>query len=121
MANILSLIIENKKKRIDMLKKNREGIQSLLKNAPKVKSFKKAIKREGKISLIVELKQASPSYGLLRKDFSLTELAKIFMEAKVNAISVLTEEDFFLGKTKLHSGSQQYCEYSRPAQRFYYR
>jgi len=98
MPNILSLILDNKKKRIAVLKKNKEGLLSLIKKAPKPRSFKKAINKEPKISLIAELKQASPSAGLLRKDFSLTDLAKIFSEAKVDAISVLTEEDFFLGK-----------------------
>ncbi len=98
MANILSLILENKKKRIEVLRKNKEGLTSLIKKAPKVRSFRKAIKREGKISLIAELKQASPSSGVLRTDFFLRELVEAFLRAKVNAISVLTEEDFFLGK-----------------------
>ncbi len=98
MANILALILENKKKRIEVLKKNREGCISLIKKAPRLRSFKKAINKESRISLIAELKQASPSAGVLRKDFSLPELARNFSEAKVDAISVLTEEDFFLGK-----------------------
>jgi len=98
MANILSLILDSKKKRVKILKKNREGLLSLIKKSPPVRSFKKAINREGKISLIAELKQASPSAGLLKKDFSLQDLVKEFVQARVNAISVLTEEDFFLGK-----------------------
>ncbi|OPX30214.1 MAG: hypothetical protein B1H08_02285 [Candidatus Omnitrophica bacterium 4484_171] len=98
MANILSLILDNKKKRITVLKKNRDGLLSLIKKAPRPRSFRKAINRESRISLIAELKQASPSAGVLRKDFSLIDLARIFSEAKVDAISVLTEEDFFLGK-----------------------
>jgi len=98
MANILSLILENKKKRIAVLKKNREGLLSLIKKAPKTRSFKRAINKESRISLIAELKQASPTAGVLRKSFSLIDLAKVFSEAKVDAISVLTEEDFFLGK-----------------------
>ncbi len=98
MHKTLSLIIETKKKRIEVLKKNREGFLSLIKKAPVPISFKKAIKREGKMSLIAEIKQASPSAGILRKDFNPIELAKQFERMKVNAISVITEEDFFLGK-----------------------
>ncbi len=98
MGNILSLILENKKKRIEILRKNREGLLSLIKKAPKIRPFKSSIKREGKISLIAELKQASPSAGILRKDFFLKDVVRSFIESKVNAISVLTEEDFFLGK-----------------------
>lgn len=98
MHKILSLIIETKKKRIEVLKKNREGFLSLIKKAPTPISFKKAIKREGKISLIAEIKQASPSAGILCKDFNYIELAKKIEKMKASAISVITEEDFFLGK-----------------------
>jgi len=98
MHKILSLILEAKKKRVEVLRKNKEGFLSLIKKAPQPNSFRKAIKREGKISLIAEIKQASPSSGVLRKDFSHIEIARLFKKAKVSAISVLTEEDFFLGK-----------------------
>ncbi|MDD5584325.1 MAG: indole-3-glycerol phosphate synthase TrpC [Candidatus Omnitrophica bacterium] len=98
MHNVLSLIVEATKKKIEVLKKNREGILSLVKSAPQLVSFKDAIKREGKISFIGEIKQASPSHGILRKDFSPVAIAKIFESAKINALSVLTEEEFFLGK-----------------------
>ncbi len=98
MHKILSLIIEGKKKRIEVLKKNRQALSSLAAKAASPKSFKKAIKRKNKISLIAELKQASPSKGILRKSFFPSEIAGVFDKAGVNAISVLTEEDFFLGK-----------------------
>ncbi|MDP2924225.1 MAG: indole-3-glycerol phosphate synthase TrpC [Candidatus Omnitrophota bacterium] len=98
MHNVLSLIVEAKKRNIEILTKNREELLSLVKKAPKPLSFKEAIKREGKISLIAEIKQASPSAGILSKDFSPVDIAKIFQNLKVNAISVLTEGEFFLGK-----------------------
>lgn len=98
MHKVLSLILETKKKRIEVLRKNRDGIKSLVKKAPPPVSFKTAIKREGKLSFIAEIKQASPSSGVLRKDFSFMDIAKIYASLKVNAISVLTEEEFFLGK-----------------------
>lgn len=96
--NILSLILENKKKRIEVLRKNKEAILSLIKKASPPLSFKDAIKRKGKISFIGEIKQASPSCGVLKQDFSAVEIAKTFQRLNVNALSVLTEEDFFLGK-----------------------
>jgi len=98
MHKVLSLILEAKKKRVEVLRKNREAFVSLIKKASQPLSFKKAIKREGKISLIAEIKQASPSCGLLRENFSHLELAKTFNKSGANAISVVTEEDFFLGK-----------------------
>lgn len=98
MNKILSLILEAKKKKIEVLRKNRDALVSLAKKAPAPVSFKKAVKREGKISLIAEIKQASPSSGVLRKDIFPADMAKIFEKTKVNAISVLTEEEFFLGR-----------------------
>jgi len=98
MHKILSLILEAKKKRVEVFRKNRDAFLSLIKKAPAPASFRNAIKQEGKISLIAEIKQASPSSGVLRKDFSHLELARIFKKEKANALSVLTEEDFFLGK-----------------------
>jgi len=98
MHEILSNIIETKKRKVEILKKNRDGFVSLIKKAPQIRSFKEAINRKGKISFIAEIKQASPSKGILRKNFSYLELADIFKNTKANAISVVTEEDFFLGK-----------------------
>ena len=98
MHKILSLILDAKKERIKVLKKNQQAFLSLIKNVPVPMSFKNAIKREGKISFIAEVKQASPSAGILCKNFSYLDLAKTFSKGKVNAISVVTEEDFFLGK-----------------------
>ena len=98
MHEILLSIVETKKRKVNILKKNREGFISLVKKAPPVVSFKEAINRKGKISFIAEIKQASPSKGVLRKNFSHLDLADSFKKAKVDAISVVTEQDFFLGK-----------------------
>lgn len=98
MHKILSSILDAKKERVKVLRKNRQAFLSLIKKVPPSVSFKNAIKKEGKVSFIAEIKQASPSAGVLRKNFSPIELAKTFKKAKVNAISVVTEEDFFLGR-----------------------
>jgi len=98
MHQILSLIIEGKKKRLDILYKNKDGIMSLFKKAPPVRDFKKALLREGKISFIAEIKQASPAAGILRKNFNPVKIAQIYEKNKVDAISIVTEEEFFLGK-----------------------
>lgn len=97
-TNILSLILNSKKKKIDILKKNREGIYALVKKVPKIRSFKSALQRENKISIIAEIKRASPSAGVIRKEFSPVELASSLESAGVSALSILTEEEFFLGK-----------------------
>jgi len=62
------------------------------------RDFRSAVKREGsRIRLIAEIKRASPSKGIIRGDFDLRGIARIYEEKNVDAVSVLTEEDFFLG------------------------
>jgi indole-3-glycerol phosphate synthase len=94
----LTAIIEAKKKRIVVLKKNYEAIIALAKKAPAPRDFKEALRRKGKFSLVAEVKQASPSEGLLCRDFDPVALARFYQDGKVGAISVITEEDFFMGK-----------------------
>lgn len=61
--------------------------------------FKMGISRPGRINLIAEIKKASPSRGIIREDFNPEVLAQIYQDCGAAAISVLTEEDHFLGKT----------------------
>ena len=51
-----------------------------------------------RIRLIAEVKKASPSRGLLRANLNPTELARTYAEGGAAAISVLTEENYFLGR-----------------------
>ena len=61
-------------------------------------AFKKAISQKGQINLIAEVKKASPSAGLIREDFNAAKIAEIYIKNKAAAISVLTEDKYFLGK-----------------------
>lgn len=61
-------------------------------------SFKKRIGQRAQMNLIAEIKKASPSAGVLRKDFNIEAIAKIYAGHKAAAISVLTEDKYFLGK-----------------------
>jgi indole-3-glycerol phosphate synthase len=55
-------------------------------------------RKPGKPFLIAEIKKASPSKGIIRADFNLNDIATAYKSSvHVNAVSVLTEPDFFLG------------------------
>jgi indole-3-glycerol phosphate synthase len=100
--NILEKIIKNKEKKIDLLKKSL-SIESLKRKIEEYKSFinfKEKIKRnelENKISIIAEIKKASPSAGLIIENYDPVNIAGIYNKNKATCLSVLTEEDFFLG------------------------
>ena len=61
--------------------------------------FEKALKKND-MSFICEVKKASPSKGIISQDFRYIDIAKKYESAGADAISVLTEPDFFLGSNK---------------------
>ena len=103
MQNILRKIINRKKEKIEEYKKKYSNEQ-IFKNIKNIKNFEdfkdKLIKRDtiGELSIIAEIKKASPSAGLIIKDFNHVDIAKTYIDNGAPFLSVLTEEDFFLGK-----------------------
>ena len=66
--------------------------------APPPRGFARALRSApGGIALIAELKKASPSAGVLRRDFEVAALATALAGAGADALSVLTETDHFQG------------------------
>ncbi|MBF0591928.1 MAG: indole-3-glycerol phosphate synthase TrpC [Nitrospirae bacterium] len=49
------------------------------------------------LKLIAEIKRASPSAGIIREGFDLSAIAGVYRDKRVDAVSVLTEEDYFRG------------------------
>ena len=94
--NILKKIINYKKKKIITDKKNK----LLFLNQNKKSNFKSKIinnLKNNKISIIAEIKKASPSKGILTKNFNPNNIAKQYVEGGATCLSVLTEDKFFLG------------------------
>ena len=101
--NILEKIIQKKIKKVDNLKNtiNLKSLEELISKNNTFINFKKKIQnnlKNNKISIIAEIKKASPSAGIIIENYNPVEIAKIYDDKKVTCLSVLTEEDFFLGK-----------------------
>ncbi|MBI5212314.1 MAG: indole-3-glycerol phosphate synthase TrpC [Nitrospirae bacterium] len=97
--NILTKIIRKKTERLTCAK-SAVPIRELKKRLTDIegaRDFKGAITGSGKIKLIAEIKKASPSKGIIGKNFDSVRIASVYEEKPVSAISVLTEEDFFQG------------------------
>ena len=100
--NILEKIIKKKIENIDKLKKyiNLDSLNEIINMNNNYINFKEKIENniiQNKISIIAEIKKASPSAGIIVNDYNPIEIAKIYNDNKVTCLSVLTEEDFFLG------------------------
>lgn len=95
---ILDEIVEDKKKRLTCHKKNvsETEIRRAAESVEKVPHrFFDALKKE-QISIIGEFKNASPSIGKIKSKINLEERIKAY-NVSVDAISCLTEEDYFHG------------------------
>ncbi|MDR0986227.1 MAG: indole-3-glycerol phosphate synthase TrpC [Ruminococcus sp.] len=80
----------------DMKKIPFSDMRRLAENISQPPSFYSALKKPG-LSFICEVKKASPSKGVIAKDFDYLEIAKEYETAGADAISVLTEPIHFMG------------------------
>ena len=102
LENILEKIIIAKIQKIDVLKKSisLDSIKVKIDENKSFINFKKKIENNinnNKISIIAEIKKASPSAGVIIENFNPVNIAQIYKNNNVTCLSVLTEEDFFQG------------------------
>ena len=99
--NILDEIVSNTKSKLEYRKiqKTIDEIYVEISN----KNFKKSIFKKSLTNkteaIIAEIKKASPSAGIISKDFDPVSKAKEYEALGASALSILTEEDYFLGST----------------------
>jgi indole-3-glycerol phosphate synthase len=94
--NILEKIIAVKRHEVERAKLETPLTRSQIGLLP-APSFKNAIRGKGTISLVAEIKKASPSKGVIRKDFDPLNIAGLYERCGAAAISVLTDKTFFMG------------------------
>ena len=100
--NILQNIIQKKIKKVDKLKKTLDikALDELIDKNNTFINFKEKIENNlnnNKTSIIAEIKKASPSAGIIIEDYNPVDIAQIYLNNKATCLSVLTEEDYFLG------------------------
>ena len=100
--NILEKIIKKKSEKIIDLKKtiSIDSLNEQINTNNTFINFKEKVKNNienNKFSIIAEIKKASPSAGIIIKDYDPVEIANVYNNNKATCLSVLTEEDFFLG------------------------
>ncbi|UFJ42773.1 indole-3-glycerol phosphate synthase TrpC [Brevibacillus humidisoli] len=97
---MLRKIVETKQEEVARLKAatTQQKLLSRLESAPEPRPFRRSLLESTRpVSVIAEVKKASPSKGVIRADFDPLTIASRYTAASVEAISVLTDETYFQG------------------------
>lgn len=98
--NVLEGIVAAKRRELSVAKERRplNAVEADLPAAPPVRDFLAALRTNGPVALIAEVKKASPSAGLIRADFDHVAIAQSYDANGAACISVLTDEPYFQGR-----------------------
>ena len=107
MENVLEKIIKQKKEDIKIVKEKISliAIEDKIKSIDGFLDFKKTLieqEKKNKVSLVAEIKKASPSAGVIINNFDPVEIATLYSDNNATCLSVLTEEKFFFRRFKLY-------------------
>jgi len=101
-VTILDQIIADKRIEVEHRRKERplDELKEQLQLLGKCRNFYKAVTKtnERGLNVIAEIKKASPSAGVICKDFAPVTIAKQYEKCGADAISVLTDEKYFQGR-----------------------
>lgn len=111
MAEILDKIITDKKIEVEKHKRavSLELLKAQISSLPKCRNFYKAVTKKNPygINVIAEVKKASPSAGVIRRDFDPVEIARTYQACGADAVSVLTDEKYFQGRLEYLTAVKQ--------------
>lgn len=98
MNDKLKQILQTKREEIERLKPKTEHLRYAAAERNEIRSLYKALAGDrDSLSIIAEVKKASPSAGLISADFDPVVIGKTYEAAGASAISVLTDEKYFQG------------------------
>jgi indole-3-glycerol phosphate synthase len=113
MQTILEKIVQTKREEVAARSKSTpiEALKETITTLGRPRNFFQAVTQDPKqsarkrlVNLIAEVKKASPSAGVIRADFDAVKIAQAYAAAGANALSVLTDEQYFQGKLEyLHA------------------
>lgn len=97
--NILEQIVEIKKEEVKKLRQKYTLNSFKTMESFELKSikFSEKVKSNENISIISEIKKASPSKGIINEDFNHLKIAETLFKCRTDAVSILTDEKFFKG------------------------
>ena len=94
--DILRKIVATKHEEISGIREKASEFEAMIADTPPPFDFEKALKRPH-LSVIAEIKKASPSAGIIAEDFAPLAIAKAYSEGGADAVSVLTDKKYFKG------------------------
>jgi len=114
MSDILNTILARKAEEIQQRSRVRplEDMRARAMQQPPTRGFVDAIRRKhaaGEAAVIAEVKKASPSKGLIRKDFDPAQIARSYQAGGAACLSVLTDVDFFQGSNLYLGQAREAC------------
>ena len=114
MSDILNRILARKAEEIEQRSRVRplDELRARAQQQPATRGFVRAIERKlqaGEAAVIAEVKKASPSKGLIRKDFDPAAIARSYEAGGAACLSVLTDVDFFQGSNAYLGEARAAC------------
>ncbi|MFA6568529.1 MAG: indole-3-glycerol phosphate synthase TrpC [Victivallales bacterium] len=94
--DILRKIVETKKNEVVSSRKDMRVFREKIREIPPALDFKNAVSGEN-LSIIAEIKKASPSAGIISEKFNPPEIASAYRKGGADAVSVLTDKTYFKG------------------------
>ena len=100
--NFLTEILDSKREEVAKLKKlySLNSFKDMEFFQKRALNFYNNVRNNKDISIIAEIKKASPSKGVIREDFNHLNIAKSYFSQSVNAVSILTDKNYFQGDIK---------------------